>query len=64
MFFLDSLFQIPYSFRVTHAADIVPHIPPQNFHGFNHHGVEVIFLFICYRNLFILFYPIQLGKTM
>ncbi|VDN59761.1 unnamed protein product [Dracunculus medinensis] len=32
---------IPYSFRVTHAADIVPHIPPQNFHGFNHHGVEV-----------------------
>jgi hypothetical protein len=32
---------LPNSFRVTHARDIVPHVPPEGFEGYRHHRDEV-----------------------
>jgi predicted lipase len=32
---------IPNGYRVTHARDLVPHVPPENFEGYFHHQNEV-----------------------
>ncbi|KAK5971553.1 Triacylglycerol lipase, partial [Trichostrongylus colubriformis] len=32
--------QIPYSFRVTHAHDVIPHSPPKGYHSYKHHKAE------------------------
>jgi predicted lipase len=29
-------------YRITHADDIVPHIPPKDLDGFYHHSYEVV----------------------
>ncbi|VDK47122.1 unnamed protein product [Anisakis simplex] len=34
-------FQLPYSYRVTHSKDLVPHLPPQKFENYRHHGNEI-----------------------
>ncbi|CAI5449254.1 unnamed protein product [Caenorhabditis angaria] len=33
--------QLPYSFRLTHNRDVVPHIPNEGFEGYHHHKTEV-----------------------
>lgn len=35
--------QIPYSFRVTHAHDVVPQFPPKGFRNYYHHRSEVFY---------------------
>ncbi|KAK6060849.1 triacylglycerol lipase [Cooperia oncophora] len=35
--------QVPYSFRVTHAHDTIPHNPPKGFHNYTHHKSEVFY---------------------
>ncbi|CAD5218413.1 unnamed protein product [Bursaphelenchus okinawaensis] len=32
---------IPHTYRITHGRDIVPHVPPVGFEGYNHHTSEV-----------------------
>ncbi|VDM39616.1 unnamed protein product, partial [Toxocara canis] len=32
---------LPYSYRVTHKADLVPHLPMKHLNGYRHHGDEV-----------------------
>ncbi|CAD5225834.1 unnamed protein product [Bursaphelenchus xylophilus] len=32
---------IPHAYRITHARDVVPHVPPLNFQGYYHHATEV-----------------------
>ncbi|KIH53155.1 hypothetical protein ANCDUO_16726, partial [Ancylostoma duodenale] len=36
-------FQIPYSFRVTHDHDVIPHSPPEGLAQYHHHKSEVYF---------------------
>ncbi|KAK6040416.1 triacylglycerol lipase [Cooperia oncophora] len=33
--------EVPYTFRVTHAHDIIPHLPLENMEGYYHHKTEV-----------------------
>ncbi|KAK6028486.1 triacylglycerol lipase, partial [Ostertagia ostertagi] len=35
--------QIPYSFRVIHAHDVIPHSPPRGYHNYRHHKSEVFY---------------------
>ncbi|EYC33585.1 hypothetical protein Y032_0002g881 [Ancylostoma ceylanicum] len=35
--------QIPYSFRITHAHDVIPHVPPQGMKQYHHHKSEVFY---------------------
>ncbi|RCN47541.1 triacylglycerol lipase, partial [Ancylostoma caninum] len=35
--------QIPYSFRVTHDHDVVPHVPPEGLEQYHHHKSEVYY---------------------
>ncbi|KAJ1364084.1 hypothetical protein KIN20_024091 [Parelaphostrongylus tenuis] len=35
--------QIPYSFRVTHSRDIVPHLPPKAVEHYYHHKSEILY---------------------
>ncbi|VDL72702.1 unnamed protein product [Nippostrongylus brasiliensis] len=35
--------QIPYTFRVTHAHDVVPHVPPQDVENYHHHKSEAFY---------------------
>ncbi|VDD88155.1 unnamed protein product [Enterobius vermicularis] len=40
-YMIEQLSFFPYSYRVTHAQDIVPHLPPKNFLGYYQHRYEV-----------------------
>ncbi|KAH7709188.1 class 3 lipase protein [Aphelenchoides avenae] len=33
--------QVPETYRVVHAHDLVPHVPPLGFEGYKHHKSEV-----------------------
>ncbi|PIO58444.1 hypothetical protein TELCIR_20122 [Teladorsagia circumcincta] len=35
--------EIPYSFRVIHAHDVIPHSPPRGYHNYRHHKSEVFY---------------------
>ncbi|KAK6745068.1 hypothetical protein RB195_011649 [Necator americanus] len=35
--------QIPYTFRVTHSHDVIPHVPEENFRQYYHHKSEVFY---------------------
>ncbi|KAK6054027.1 hypothetical protein COOONC_08470 [Cooperia oncophora] len=34
---------VPYTFRVTHAHDIIPHLPLENMEGYYHHKTEAFY---------------------
>ncbi|VDO94206.1 unnamed protein product [Heligmosomoides polygyrus] len=35
--------EVPYAFRITHAHDIVPHLPLENMEGYYHHKTEAFY---------------------
>ncbi|ETN86882.1 triacylglycerol lipase [Necator americanus] len=34
---------VPYTFRITHAHDMVPHLPSENVQGYYHHKTEAFY---------------------